>query len=69
MRNCRHSKSTGTQRDRQQRRDRRLTLIAMMLAGSLALYAQLGAPGYGDLPLEVRIAASEQARADRLSQA
>ena len=45
-----------------------LVLIVMTLAGSLAIYAQLGAPGYRDLPLEVRIAASEQARADRLNQ-
>ncbi len=46
-----------------------MALIGLMLVGSLALYAQLGVPGYRDLPLETRIAASDQARADRLSQA
>ncbi|WP_299849707.1 c-type cytochrome biogenesis protein CcmI [uncultured Roseovarius sp.] len=45
-----------------------LALIAVMLGGSVALYARLGAPGYGDLPLEARIAASEQARTERASQ-
>ena len=46
-----------------------LGLLAMVLGGSLALYGQLGAPGYGDLPLETRLAASDQARAERLNQA
>lgn len=45
-----------------------LGLLAIVLGGSLALYGQLGAPGYGDLPLETRLAASDQARAERLSQ-
>lgn len=46
-----------------------MALVGMMLGGAVALYAQLGVPGYRDLPLETRIAASDQARADRLSQA
>lgn len=33
------------------------------------LYAQLGAPGLGDLPLKTRMAASDMARANRLNQA
>lgn len=45
-----------------------LGLVALTIAGSLALYSRLGAPGYGDLPLEARIAASDQARSERLSQ-
>ncbi len=45
-------------------------LVAMVLVafGGLALYAALGAPGYGDMPLAARIAASEDARAERLRQ-
>lgn len=46
-----------------------ITLVGAMLVGALALYAQLGVPGYRDLPLEARIAASDQARTERLSQA
>ena len=45
-----------------------LVLVAVMLGGSLALYARLGTPGYGDLPFEARIAASDQARSERLNQ-
>ena len=45
-----------------------LGLVAALLGGSLTLYAQLGAPGYADLPFEARLAASDQARANRLSQ-
>lgn len=45
-----------------------LTALAV-LGGSFALYWQLGAPGYRDLPREARIAASDAERADRLSQA
>ncbi len=49
-------------------------VIAVVLAlglagGSVALYAELGAPGYGDVPLQARLAASEEARANRLDQA
>ncbi|SDE04743.1 c-type cytochrome biogenesis protein CcmI [Limimaricola pyoseonensis] len=39
-----------------------------VVAGALALYAQLGAPGAGDLPLSQRIADAEAARAARPSQ-
>ncbi|MEO3414973.1 c-type cytochrome biogenesis protein CcmI [Roseovarius sp. CAU 1744] len=46
-----------------------LGLLALLTGGSLALYGWLGVPGYGDLPLESRIAASDQARAERLNQA
>ena len=46
-------------------------LVAMTLVtgGGLALYAAIGAPGYRDMPLSTRIAASQQAAADRLTQA
>ena len=45
-------------------------VLAMVLVtgGGLALYATIGAPGYGDMPLGARIAASEAARAERLGQ-
>lgn len=46
-----------------------LVLGALMVGGSLMLYAQLGAPGLGDLPLKTRMAASDMARANRLNQA
>ncbi|MEO1194751.1 MAG: c-type cytochrome biogenesis protein CcmI [Pseudomonadota bacterium] len=46
-----------------------LVLIAAVLGGAFGLYATLGAPGYGDLPLAARIAASDAARATRPSQA
>lgn len=38
------------------------------VGGSLALYAQIGAPGYGDLALADRMALAEEARANRPSQ-
>ena len=45
-------------------------LAAMgVAAGAVGLYLWLGVPGYGDLPLEARIAAIEAARADRPRQA
>ncbi len=44
-------------------------LAILVGGGALLLYSQLGAPGYPDLPLEARIAASDQARATRLDQA
>ncbi|KZY48236.1 hypothetical protein A3731_06975 [Roseovarius sp. HI0049] len=40
-----------------------------MGGGALLLYSELGAPGYGDVPLKGRIAASDAARADRQTQA
>lgn len=46
-----------------------LVAIALVTGGGLALYAAVGAPGYGDMPLGARIAASEAARAERLAQA
>ncbi|WP_161555827.1 c-type cytochrome biogenesis protein CcmI [Mangrovicoccus ximenensis] len=41
---------------------------ALLVGGSLALYAQLGAPGYGDLPLKERIAMSDKLRETRPTQ-
>lgn len=47
-----------------------LALAAALVAGGgLAAYHRLGAPGYPDLPLALRLAASEAARAGRPSQA
>ncbi|MCA8883991.1 MAG: c-type cytochrome biogenesis protein CcmI [Rhodobacteraceae bacterium] len=54
---------------------RRATLIvaalsaAALAGGSLALYARLGAPGYGDLPLKTRIERAEEMRTSRPGQA
>jgi cytochrome c-type biogenesis protein CcmH len=45
-----------------------VTVLALT-GGATWLYTQLGAPGYEDLPLETRIAASDAARETRLSQA
>ncbi len=44
-------------------------LLLVLIGGSLALYSQIGAPGYPDLPLETRIAMAEEARLNRPSQA
>ena len=44
------------------------TLVAVV-AGTVALYSQIGAPGYPDLPLANRLAAAEEARENRPSQA
>ncbi|KZY30934.1 c-type cytochrome biogenesis protein CcmI, partial [Roseovarius sp. HI0049] len=43
--------------------------LAGLGGGALLLYSELGAPGYGDVPLKGRIAASDAARADRQTQA
>ncbi|MBC7163425.1 MAG: c-type cytochrome biogenesis protein CcmI [Roseovarius sp.] len=43
--------------------------VVVLAGGGAWLYGQVGAPGYPDLPMAQRIAASEAARADRLSQA
>lgn len=43
--------------------------VAVMVAGSLALYDRIGAPGYGDLPLQARLDTSEEMRRNRPSQA
>lgn len=54
---------------------RRASMIAGVLAflvltgGGLAVYYQLGAPGYPDVPLTERIAAGDTLRATRMSQA
>lgn len=46
-----------------------LAVTVIMLAGSIVAYVRLGAPGYPDLPLSVRLDLAEQAYADRPSQA
>ncbi|WP_341861353.1 c-type cytochrome biogenesis protein CcmI [Gymnodinialimonas sp. 57CJ19] len=43
--------------------------LAAMVAGAGLLYAELGAPGYPDMPLQPRIAMIEQTRENRPSQA
>ena len=43
-------------------------LGAVLAAGSVWVYSEIGAPGYRDLPLQTRIAESDAARANRLSQ-
>lgn len=42
---------------------------AVVAGGGLWLYADIGAPGYWDMPLEGRFEAAEEARANRKSQA
>lgn len=42
---------------------------AAVIAGTVALYLQIGAPGYPDLPMATRLAMAEDARATRPSQA
>lgn len=45
-------------------------LIALvLLGGTSALYLKLGAPGYGDMPRDARMAAASERRANRPSQA
>lgn len=44
-------------------------MAALFLGGGLGLYATLGAPGYPDLPLQGRIDAAAEARANRPDQA
>jgi len=43
-------------------------MAAALIGGSLILYRDLGAPGYGDLPLQLRIEMAEVARSERPSQ-
>ncbi|MBW4707720.1 c-type cytochrome biogenesis protein CcmI [Roseobacter sp. YSTF-M11] len=43
-------------------------LAVVLMGGSIALYTQLGAPGYGDLALQNRIEMATQARENRPSQ-
>ncbi|MEO1137842.1 MAG: c-type cytochrome biogenesis protein CcmI [Pseudomonadota bacterium] len=47
-----------------------LAVVAVVgvVAGSALLYRQMGAPGYDDFPLAARLAASDEARANRLTQ-
>ena len=45
-----------------------VVLILAIAGGTLGLYVWLGAPGYGDLPIADRIAASERALANRPDQ-
>ncbi|MEL7258829.1 MAG: c-type cytochrome biogenesis protein CcmI [Pseudomonadota bacterium] len=50
----------------------RIAILAAAVAvvgGAGALYARMGAPGYEDLPLQLRLATSDEARANRPSQA
>lgn len=44
-------------------------VAATLIGGSYWIYAQIGAPGYGDLGLAQRMEMAEQARADRPAQA
>lgn len=44
-------------------------VVATVLVGGAALYWQLGAPGYPDLPLNSRLAAAAEMRAERPDQA
>ncbi|MFD1343109.1 c-type cytochrome biogenesis protein CcmI [Litorisediminicola beolgyonensis] len=46
-----------------------LLVASLILGGGYGLYAQLGAPGYGDLSLATRIELAEDARRTRPSQA
>lgn len=65
-------RQTGTAQDQPPRTGGRvmagLTAL-MLLGGSGALYMTLGAPGYPDMGLQKRLAAAEEARATRPSQA
>ncbi|PIE09989.1 MAG: c-type cytochrome biogenesis protein CcmI [Rhodobacterales bacterium] len=46
------------------------TIVGLLILGGAAfLYTSIGAPGYPDLPLKARLAASEEARDTRMSQA
>lgn len=45
-----------------------VALGAAVVAGAVALYARIGAPGYPDLPLATRIEMADAARANRPSQ-
>jgi len=44
-------------------------LVAVLIAGSLALYSVIGAPGYGDLALRDRLEMAEERRESRPDQA
>ncbi|MGX0975139.1 cytochrome c-type biogenesis protein CcmH [Roseovarius sp. MBR-51] len=44
-------------------------IVAVITGGGVVIYDRVGAPGYEDLPMAARIAASDAARATRLDQA
>ena len=44
-------------------------MVILLFGGGYALYSRLGVPGYADLPLNARIAAADETRATRPSQA
>lgn len=44
-------------------------IVAAIAGGAVLIYGRIGAPGYPDLPMAARLAASEAARAARLDQA
>lgn len=44
-------------------------IVAVIAGGGVVIYDRVGAPGYEDLPMAARIAASDAARATRLDQA
>jgi len=46
-----------------------LIIVSIAAVLSFGLYYSLGAPGYGDMPLNARLAASEEMRANRPDQA
>lgn len=46
-----------------------LVMALVLIGGGVATYQQLGAPGYGDFGLKSRIAAADEARENRPSQA
>ena len=60
--------ATGDDQPRGLSRGMVLVMSAAIIAGSAALYAHLGSAGYGDLPLQARIAAAEERAKDRPSQ-
>jgi cytochrome c-type biogenesis protein CcmH len=46
-----------------------ILVLAVIAAVTFAIYTQLGSPGYGDVPLQARLAASEEIRSNRPAQA
>lgn len=45
-----------------------VAVLVVIAAVTFATYGQIGAPGYGDVPLQARLAASEEMRANRPAQ-
>lgn len=60
--------ASGEDQPKQLSRGMVAVMVAGLLLGSAGLYAQLGSAGYGDLPLQMRIAAAEARAKDRPSQ-